>query len=180
VAAERAERPIEGAEVQTLCSRNPLDALLMPFSCGGQDSAQRQGTRTAVGFSRIVIGAGQHIGERFLFGNPQLGQHLPIARTGDAIEKLQSAVGDFQRSRRELTVVDQIQQVFTHLLLGKLIGGQVIKASQLANFAEVPIMGPLFLATQLEVSTHLLPQREGWLSDRAIRLWFFGISLRHD
>ena len=41
---------------------------------------------------------GQYIGQRFLFWNAKFLQHIPITRTGDAKEELESVVGDFERS----------------------------------------------------------------------------------
>ena len=102
---------------------------------------------------------GQHIGQRLLFWNPQLREHLPVARFGIGEEEFESTVGDSQRAGREVTIVDQIQQIVGDLLFGELIGRGVVMTGQFANFAEVTVMSPLRHAPQLQILRHAFTQR---------------------
>jgi hypothetical protein len=100
---------------------------------------------------------GQHVGQRFLFGHTQFLKDIPISGTSDAIEKLQGAVGDFERPGRKLTIVDKVKQIVTDLLLGELIGWRVVVAGEFANFTEVAVVGSLGHALQLKVLAHAFP-----------------------
>jgi len=49
----------------------------------------------------LDFGTGQHIGERFLFGNPQLGQHLVVKKRETQPVRISSHLNGFQQKHLE-------------------------------------------------------------------------------
>ena len=96
--------------------------------------------------------------QRFLLRDFDLFEDFPVAFAGDAKEKFESAVGDFERTRSKLFFVDQVQQVVSDLLFAQLIGRRVEVTCEFTNLTQVSIMRSRGPAKQLQVAAHLLAQ----------------------
>ena len=103
--------------------------------------------------------ADRHHGRQsFLLWDFDLFQYVPIARASRTVEELQCTVSHFQRAGSELAIVDQMQQIVSHLLLAQLVRREVEVTRKFTNFPQVAIMRTLGSTKQLQVLTHFLPK----------------------
>lgn len=99
----------------------------------------------------IDFGDGQDRGQFELLGHAEFGQRGPVPGAGVAVEEFQSGVGDLERIGLPLLIVFDEQQIASEVVFGGLVGRLIDPLCELADLAEVGLVGPFFQAGQLQV-----------------------------
>ena len=97
-----------------------------------------------------------HLGQRVDVVDFRLVEDLPLARTGDAMEELDSRKSDALGTRGDFAFDNEMQQVAPHRLLGDFIGRFAVKLGALPDSADIAIEGSLRLTGKTQILAQLL------------------------
>jgi hypothetical protein len=123
--------------------------------------------------------AAEDDGELLLFLLADDAVQGPVAVEGDAVEEAQGTADLVEGARRDVAVVDEVEQVGADLLRAELIRGPLVVPGELGDGPEVGVPGVGGEVAHLHVFEHALPERGhgGLLERRDVRREG---SLHHD
>jgi hypothetical protein len=96
----------------------------------------------------------EDVGESLLAEDAEAFEGGPIARAGVRIEEFDAALGDAEGGGSEVAVVLEVEEILTELRLGEAIGRGVVVVGELADGAEVGVLGAGGEPGELEVVGH--------------------------
>src|SRR5215213_7610697 len=97
----------------------------------------------------------------FCFGDAQLPQGGPVARERGVEEEADAVEGDLEGGGREVLLVLEEEEVLAQLGLGDLVGRPAEVGGELADRAQIRLLGTLAQAGELQLLAHALAQRRG-------------------
>jgi hypothetical protein len=97
-------------------------------------------------------------GSFFSPGGPHELEQLPLAAQRALVEELDAAEGDGETGRGEVLDVGEVEEVLAELVLPELVGGPVEVCGQLADGADVGLLGPRGEPPELQVFEHVLAE----------------------